>query len=188
MIAYVEALTRWNDVHNLSAVRNQGDALSKHLLDSLAVVRPLDRFLGPRDARLLDVGTGAGLPAIVLAIARPHWRLVGVDSVGKKIAFVRQTAGELGLTNLRVVHGRVEALKGVERFDVILSRAFSTLFDFVRKTRGLLVEGGAWLALKGHRPDEEIREIGNDVEVFHVEPIEVPGLGADRCLVWMRQA
>lgn len=187
LMAYTEALKRWSNVHNLSAVRSSEDTLFKHLLDSLAVVRPLEVFLGARDARLLDVGTGAGLPAIVIAIARPQWHLVAVDAVGKKVAFVRQEAGELGLTNLKVVHARVETMKRVEPFDVILSRAFSTLHDFVTKTRRLLADRGAWVALKGRRPVDEIDQVGDGVEVFHVEPIEVPGLRADRCLVWMRK-
>lgn len=187
LLAFAEALRRWNDVHNLSAVQDPGSALTKHLLDSLAVVRPLERFLGQRAARVLDVGTGAGLPATVLAVARPDWRVVAVDSAGKKIAFVRQVAGELGLPNLGAVHGRVEAMKGEAPFDVILSRAFSTLREFVGLTKSLLAEGGAWVAMKGRRPDLEISEVGADVEVFHVEPVEVPGLGAERNLVWMRR-
>jgi 16S rRNA (guanine527-N7)-methyltransferase len=121
----------------------------------------------------------------VLAVTEPNWDVSCVDTVGKKAAFVRHVAGELGLPNLHAEHARVEHLQRAP-FDVITSRAFASLADFVRLTRHLLAPGGVWMAMKGKRPDDEIAALPAGVEVFHVEPITVPGLDAQRCLVWMR--
>ena len=134
---------------------------------------------------MLDVGSGGGLPGVVLAIMLPALDVTCVDSVGKKAAFIRQAAGTLALPNLHAVHSRVEALK-LPPFDIIVARAFASLADFVSLTRGHLGAGGVWLAMKGKPPGAEIAALARDVEVFHVEPLHVPGLGAERCLVWMR--
>lgn len=196
---YLELLTRWNRVYNLTAVRDPAQMLTHHLLDCLAVVVPLRRQLAAAAAgerpsadgpsigtpRILDAGSGGGLPGAVLAIMEPGWSVTCVDLVGKKAAFVKQVAAELQLPGLRAVHGRVERMEGA--FDVIVSRAFASLDDFVRLTRPRLANpGGQWMAMKGRRPDDEIAALPADIEVFHVEPLAVPGLQAQRCLVWMR--
>jgi 16S rRNA (guanine527-N7)-methyltransferase len=162
----------------------------QHVADCLAVVAPLRRQLGsPIDPktcpRLLDVGSGAGLPGLVLATVEAAWDVTCADAVGKKAAFIRQVAGELELPNLHAVHARVETLPGPP-FDVIASRAFASLPEFVRLTRPLLAAHGVWMAMKGRRPDGELAALAADIEVFHVEPLKVPGLAAERCVVWMR--
>jgi 16S rRNA (guanine527-N7)-methyltransferase len=134
---------------------------------------------------VLDVGSGGGLPGVVLALMRPALDVTCVDAVGKKAAFVRQVAGALALPNLHAVHGRVEALRAPP-FELVTSRAFASLADFVRLTRPLLAPGGSWLAMKGKLPADEIAALPADVTVFHVEPIGVPGLDAERCLVWIK--
>lgn len=179
---YLDLLERWSSVHNLTSVRDRAAMRSQHLADCLAVVAPLARRApGPR---LLDVGSGGGLPGVVLAVARPDWRVTCVDAVAKKVAFVRQVAGPLGLSNLQAEHGRAESMRAGP-FDVITARAFATLADLVRLTERLLAPGGLWMAMKGRRPDDEIAALPPTVEVFHVEPLVVPGLDAERCLVWM---
>ena len=134
---------------------------------------------------LLDVGSGAGLPGVTLAIAFPELQVSCVDAVAKKATFIRQVAAELGLSRLKALHGRVEQLH-ISKADVITSRAFASLADMVSLTRPHLAEGGVWMAMKGHIPQEEIQALPADVEVFHVEPLQVPGLPAQRCLVWLR--
>lgn len=181
--AYLELLHRWNATYNLTAVRARDAMLVQHLADCLAVVPHLANRAG--GGRLLDVGSGGGLPGVVLAVALPGWDVCCVDAVAKKAAFVRQVAGALALGNLHAAHARVEALKAGP-FDVITSRAFSSLADFVALTRAMLAPGGAWMAMKGRVPDDEIAALPADIEVFHVEQLTVPGLDAQRCLVWMR--
>ncbi|WP_298428517.1 16S rRNA (guanine(527)-N(7))-methyltransferase RsmG [Ottowia sp.] len=185
LLAYVDLLARWNKVYNLTAVREPAEMLTHHLLDSLAVIGPLRRQTGDRSARLLDVGSGGGLPGVVIAICCPDIEVCCVDAVAKKTAFIQQVAGTLGLPGLRSVHARVENL--VERFDVVTSRAFATLADFTAWSVGALAEDGVWMAMKGRTPQDEIDALPATVEVFHVEQLTVPGLGAERCLVWMRQ-
>ncbi|HPR46070.1 MAG TPA: 16S rRNA (guanine(527)-N(7))-methyltransferase RsmG [Ottowia sp.] len=185
LLAYVDLLARWNKVYNLTAVREPAEMLTHHLLDSLAVIGPLRRQTVGRSTRLLDVGSGGGLPGVVIAICCPEIEVSCVDAVAKKTAFIQQVAGTLGLPGLRSVHARVENL--VERFDVVTSRAFATLADFTTWSVGALAEDGVWMAMKGRTPQEEIDALPATVEVFHVEQLTVPGLGAERCLVWMRQ-
>jgi 16S rRNA (guanine527-N7)-methyltransferase len=155
--AYLDLLARWNAAYNLTALRDPAQMRTHHLADCLAVVEPLRRQLGgATTARILDVGSGGGLPGVVLAIAEPAWDVTCVDAVGKKAAFVRQVASELGVPNLRAEHGRIEAMKGVS-FDVITSRAFASLADFAGLTRHLLRPvGGVWMAMKGKPPQDEI--------------------------------
>ena len=185
LLAYVDLLARWNKVYNLTAVREPAEMLTHHLLDSLAVIGPLRRQTVGRSTRLLDVGSGGGLPGVVIAICCPEIEVSCVDAVAKKTAFIQQVAGTLGLPGLRSVHARVENL--VERFDVVTSRAFATLADFTTWSVGALAEDGVWMAMKGRTPQEEIDALPATVEVFHVEQLTVTGLDAERCLVWMRQ-
>ncbi len=184
LLAYVQLIGKWNKVYNLTAVR-PNEMLAQHLFDSLAVIGPLRWQTGGRAVRLLDVGSGAGLPGAVIAICCPEVQVDCVDTVGKKAAFVQQAAAELRLPNLRGVHDRVENLAGP--YDVVSSRAFASLPDFVAWSGGALAEGGIWLAMKGKHPEPEIAELPPEAEVFHVEPLSVPELSAERCIVWMRK-
>ena len=184
---FLGLLARWNAAYNLTAVREPAQMRAQHLADCLAAVDPLRRHLGPgRRARILDVGSGGGLPGVVLAVANAAWDVTCVDAVGKKAAFVRQVAAELGLANLHAAHARVEALSAAVPYDVITARAFASLSELARLTRCLLAPGGAWMAMKGKRPDDELAALPSEIEVFHVEPLTVPGLDAERCLIWMR--
>ncbi|MDB5858579.1 MAG: gidB [Ramlibacter sp.] len=184
LLAYLDLIAKWNKVYNLTAVRPD-EMLGQHLLDSLAVIGPLRRQIGGKTARLLDVGSGAGLPGVVIAVCCPEIQVDCVDTVGKKAAFIQQAAAQLLVSNLRGMHDRVENLAGP--YDVIASRAFASLPDFVRWSNGALAEHGVWLAMKGKRPDAELAELPPEAEVFHVEQLSVPGLDAERCIVWMRK-
>ncbi len=186
LLAYLDLLAKWNKVYNLTAVRDPAEMLTHHVLDSLAVVAPLRRHTGGRSIRLLDVGSGGGLPGAIVAICCPEVRVDCVDTVGKKAAFVQQVAGALGLPNLRGVHARVESL--TEAYDVIAARAFASLADFTAWSRQALARQGVWMAMKGKHPADEIAALPDDIEVFHVEHLQVPGLAVERCLVWMRPA
>ena len=184
LLGYLALIQKWNKVYNLTAVRDPQDMLTHHLLDSLTAVAPLVRHTGGRAAKVLDVGSGGGLPGIVLAICRPELEVSCVDTVGKKAAFIQQVAASLKLPNLRGIHARVESLSGP--FDVVCSRAFASLPDFVNWSRAALAPQGVWMAMKGKHPQAEIDALPADVQVFHVEPLAVPGLDAERCMVWMR--
>ncbi len=181
---YLALIRKWNKVYNLTAVRDPQEMLTHHVLDSLTAVAPLLRHTGGAAAKVLDVGSGGGLPGIVLAICRPELDISCVDTVGKKAAFIQQVAASLKLPNLRGVHARVESLSGP--FDVICCRAFAALPDFVNWSRGALAPNGVWMAMKGKHPQEEIDALPQGVRVFHVEPLHVPGLDVERCMVWMR--
>ena len=195
LLDYLELIQKWNKVYNLTAVRSPAEMMTHHLLDSLAVVSPLRQALsepclapaegvekfGALPVRLLDVGSGAGLPGVVIAICCPDLVVDCVDAVAKKAAFVRQAALLLGLSNLRGLHARVESL--TDQYDVISSRAFASLGDFVGWSAAALRDGGVWLAMKGKYPVEEIAALPPSVIVFHVEQLSVPGLGAERCIV-----
>lgn len=185
LLDYVELLTHWNRTYNLTSVRDPAGMLTQHIVDCLAAVPALRR--GRRSGRILDVGSGGGLPGLVWAVMNAEFDVTCVDSVGKKAAFVQQAAASLGLGNLHSQHARVETLSTV-RFDVVASRAFASLPDFVAMTAGLVAEGGVWLAMKGKIPTDEIAALASNIEVFHVEQLQVPGMAADRCLVWMRPA
>jgi len=192
LLAFLKLIAQWNRVYNLTALKTPDEMFTHHLLDCLAVVLPLDRWLASakasRQPQLLDVGTGAGLPGVVLAILRPNWNVTCIDAVAKKVSFIRQVSGELGLPNLEAIHGRVEntGAWGERRFDLIVSRAFASLADFVRLTRHVLACEAAWAAMKAQLTDEEIAAVPPDVEMFHVEHLSVPELEAQRRLVWLR--
>jgi 16S rRNA (guanine527-N7)-methyltransferase len=190
LLDYVDLIQKWTRVYNLTAVRDPQDMLTHHLLDSLAVVRPLRQQLAAlgRDesVRVLDVGAGAGLPGVVLAICCPTMTVHCVDTVAKKAAFVQQAAVSLKLPRLRGIHARVESL--TEPYDVVCSRAFASLADFTQWSVGALAPLGVWMAMKGKHPAAELLALDPGVQVFHVEPLQVPGLDAERCLVWMRRA
>jgi 16S rRNA (guanine527-N7)-methyltransferase len=181
LLAYLELMAKWNRVYNLTALRNPSEWLTHHLLDSLSV---LPHIKGPL---VVDVGSGAGLPGLVLAMVRPDWQIVSVEAVDKKAAFQRQVAAELALTNVRVEGGRVEDVTMEAGADTVVSRAFSNLADFVRLTRHLLKPGGQWAAMKGRLPREEIAALPGDVRVREIIELKVPGLKAERCVVLMER-
>ena len=197
LLDYLDLIQKWTKVYNLTAVRNPAEMLTHHLLDSLAIVKPLRAKLAELQAvggtipaaakpqRLLDVGSGAGLPGVVIAICNPELRVDCVDTVAKKAAFIRQVAATLRLPNLQGLHARVESL--TTPYDVISSRAFSSLVDFTNWSSSALAEQGVWLAMKGKHPADEVAVLPAAVEVFHVEQLVVPGLDAERCLLWMRK-
>jgi 16S rRNA (guanine527-N7)-methyltransferase len=191
LLAYLALIQRWTKVYNLTAVRNTGEMFTHHLLDCLAVVLPLRKGVGPLSdgaLRVLDVGSGAGLPGVILAMLNPAWQVTCVDAVAKKAAFIRQAAAELGLPNLVAVHGRVEAPATFKtpQFDLITSRAFASVKDFTSLTRHLLAPNGQWAAMKANLPQEERSAIPPDVDMFHVEQLDVPELRETRCLVWLK--
>ena len=190
LLDYLDLIARWNKVYNLTAVRDPQDMLRQHLLDCLAAVPLLDaveaaRGDGQAPWRILDVGSGAGLPGVVLAIVRPQWQVTCVDTVAKKASFIRQVGVELGLPNLQAVHQRVEAMD-TPPFDLITSRAFASLADFIALTRERLAPQGQWAAMKAHLTEDERAAVPPDVQITGVSPLAVPGLDAQRCLVWMR--
>jgi 16S rRNA (guanine527-N7)-methyltransferase len=191
LIAYLLLIQKWTQVYNLTAVRDPTEMLTHHLLDSLAVVSPLLRQfeaiqMKRAGLRLLDVGSGAGLPGIVIAICCPDITVHCVDTVAKKAAFIQQVAVSLKLPNLSGIHNRVEKL--IDTYHVVSSRAFASLENFTQWSKQALAEQGVWMAMKGKHPAEEVAALSPTVQVFHVEQLEVPGLGAERCIVWMRPA
>jgi len=185
LLAYLDLIQKWNRVYNLTAVRDPAEMLTHHVLDSLAVVNPLRRQLAGQAVDFLDVGSGAGLPGVAVAICCPEIRVDCMDAVAKKAAFVQQVAAELGLANLKGLHGRVENSK--QRYAVVACRAFAWLAEFAALTDAALSEEGVWLAMKGKTPAAEMAVLPPKVEVFHVEQLDVPELNAERCIVWMRR-
>lgn len=183
LLDYAVLIQKWNKVYNLTALRDPADMLTHHLLDSLTAIAPLRRHTQGQPIRVLDVGSGGGLPGVVLAICMPELNVSCVDTVAKKAAFVQQVAVSLKLPNLRGLHARVESL--TDPYQVICSRAFASLPDFVTWSRSALAAGGVWMAMKGKHPQSEIDALPTDVQVFHVEPLAVPGLDVERCMVWM---
>ena len=179
LLAYLALLQKWNRAYNLTAVRDPQRMVSRQLLDSLAVLPWL------RGPRILDVGTGAGLPGIPLAIARPQWRFTLLDANGKKTRFVRQVKNQLDLTSVTVLQTRVESLNDDEGFDSIVSRAFSALPDFIRSSRTVLAPRGRWLALKSAAVEDELVALKRlDAELdIETLPLDVPGETADRRVV-----
>lgn len=200
LLRYLELLQKWNRRYNLTAVRDPSRMFAQHLVDSLSIVAPLSRQLrnnrGSDSAaesavQILDVGSGAGLPGVVLAAVAPQYFVTCIDAVEKKAAFIRQAALELRLTNLSVQHGRVEDLPMKDavpkKFDVIVSRAFASLDKFVALTERVLDDRGIWLAMKGRLPTVEVEALPTTIDVFHVEQLDIPELDAARCIAWMRR-
>ena len=203
LLAYMDLIGKWTKVYNLTAVRDANEMLTHHLLDSLAVIAPLRRELAglpmsdtdgaaeqgvaklaKSKFSLLDVGAGAGLPGIVIAIACPEVSVTCVDTVAKKAAFIQQVAATLKLPNLKGLHARVESL--TQPYDVVCSRAFASLIDFTTWSKSALASHGVWMAMKGKHPDQELVVLPESIKVFHVEQLQVPGLDAERCIIWMR--
>lgn len=178
LLAFRDLLLKWNKTYNLTALRDPQQAISHHLLDSLAILPHIGQ------GSLLDVGSGGGLPGIPLAIARPELAVSMVDTVQKKATFLQQAAIELGLKNVAVHHARVEEMQG--QYAQISSRAFSELVLFVSLTRHLLAPGGRWLAMKGVCPDDELKGLPADVAVEAIIPLIVPGLDAERHLIILK--
>ena len=184
LVAYVRLIQQWNEIYNLTAVRDPEAMVTLHILDSLAgAAALLRRSDNETPATLLDVGSGAGLPGIVIAAVMPDLEVLCVDSVRKKASFIRHVAASLALPNVEALHARVEKVAG-RRFDVIASRAFASLADFTGLTEHLLAADGVWMAMKGKPPEEELGKLGG-LE-FHVEPLQVPGSAAARCVVWIK--
>ena len=195
LLDYMGWIQKWNRVYNLTSLREPAEILTHHLIDSLSAVPPLMRHLAGlpggnegvgAGARLLDVGSGGGLPGVVLAICLPHLSVTCVDTVAKKAAFIQQVAAALRLPNLKGLHARVESVQ--VGYDVVSSRAFASLVDFTSWSVNALKPGAVWMAMKGKHPEQELAALGANVEVFHVEQLKVPGLDAERCLLWMRVA
>lgn len=183
MLAYLALLSKWNAVYNLTAIRDPQEMVKQHLLDSLSAA---PAFTEARN--VLDVGAGGGLPGMMLAIAYPKTRISMIDTVSKKTAFLSQAKAELGLSNVTVFTGRVEQLEVTEKFDVITSRAFSELCNFINWSGHLLAEGGQFIAMKGVAPAQEIERLPAGWAVTGVQPLQVPGLNAERHLVFVRRA
>lgn len=181
LLDYLALIQKWNKVHNLTAVRDPDEMVTLHLLDSLAVLP----FIQAKT--LLDVGSGAGLPGIPLAICLPELKVTVIDSSQKKASFMRQAKAELGIDNLEVLCGRVEEVRRDEKFDVVISRAFSDLCLFVNLTKHLCRATGTWLAMKGVFPEAELKELAEKLHLMpsKTEVLKVPGLDAQRHLVFL---
>jgi 16S rRNA (guanine527-N7)-methyltransferase len=183
LMDYLALMFKWNAVYNLTSLRDPMQMVTHHLLDSLAAV---PAFAAARN--VLDVGSGGGLPGIVLAIVRPDMKVSMIDTVHKKTAFLTQVKAELSLTNVTVYTARVEQLQVSDKFDVITSRAFADLSDFVNWSCHLLADGGRYIALKGVAPKDEQERLPVDWKVDKVEPLDVPRLGAERHLVFIERS
>jgi len=188
LLTYLEQLQKWNRTYNLTAIRDLEQMLVQHLFDSLAVVRPIEPILYKNTAKpvVVDVGSGGGLPGVVLAIMCPHASVHCVDTVEKKATFIRYAAGALGLSNLHAHHARIEELPAFNA-DIVVSRAFASLQDFATLAGKHVAQGGLLLSMKGREPQEEIAALQESTpwRVARIDPIKVPELDAQRCLVWM---
>ena len=182
LLEYCDLISKWNKTYNLTSVDDPEQMVSLHLLDSLAVLPFLP------GGRVLDVGTGAGLPGIPLAIARPDQSFVLLDSNGKKTRFLVQASGQLGLDNIEVVNQRVESYQAPELFDVIISRAFSSLEQFLSTCDHLLAPGGQFLAMKGKLPEDELQQLPAGIQLVSSVELKIPGLDAERHLLMLRRS
>lgn len=178
---YAQLLLKWNKTYNLTSIESPDDVVTLHLIDSLSLVQKFDDLV-PLARRVLDVGSGGGLPAVVLAIMRPDLSVSMVDAVQKKVIFLRQCIAICRLTNARALHARIEALND-EPFDVITSRAFASLSDTVKWSNHLLRESGCWLSMKGKYPRDEINDLPEDIEVVRTVDVDFTAGRMERCLV-----
>ncbi|MGH8856005.1 MAG: 16S rRNA (guanine(527)-N(7))-methyltransferase RsmG [Telluria sp.] len=183
LLDYLALMNKWNSVYNLTSLRDPMQMVTHHLLDSLAAV---PAFAGAHN--VLDVGAGGGLPGIVLAIARPDMKVSMIDTVHKKTAFLKQVKAELELANVTVHTMKVQDLQVSDKFDVITSRAFADLSDFLEWSGHLLAEGGKFIALKGTAPPEEQERVPGEWKVSGLQPLQVPRLGAERHLVFVQRS
>jgi 16S rRNA (guanine527-N7)-methyltransferase len=183
LLDYLALMNKWNSVYNLTSLRDPMQMVTHHLLDSLAAV---PAFAGARN--VLDVGAGGGLPGVVLAICRPDMKLSMIDTVHKKTAFLKQVKAELELANVTVHTMKVQELEVSDKFDVITSRAFADLTDFLNWSGHLLAEGGKFIALKGTAPAEEQERIPAEWKISGLQPLQVPRLGAERHLIFVERS
>lgn len=193
LVNYLGLMTKWNPVYNLTSIRELDKMVSHHLLDSLAITQIYRKWLSEFDApTILDVGTGGGLPGVVLAITNPHWQLTLIDPVHKKTAFLTQVKAQLSLNNLTVINGKVEDLPENNRYDLITSRAFASLVDFTRLSQNVLNAKGVFAAMKGQSPTDELAELEQFAPNFwthEIYKLQVPQLNAERHVVklWRTQ-
>lgn len=183
LLDYLALMNKWNSVYNLTSLRDPMQMVTHHLLDSLAAV---PAFAAARN--VLDVGAGGGLPGVVLAICRPGMNVSMIDTVHKKTAFLKQVKAELELANVTVYTMKVQELELSDKFDVITSRAFADLSDFLNWSGHLLAEGGKFIALKGTAPAEEQERIPGEWKISGLQPLQVPRLGAERHLVFVERS
>ncbi|MGZ8809241.1 MAG: 16S rRNA (guanine(527)-N(7))-methyltransferase RsmG [Mycobacterium sp.] len=186
---FAALLGRWNAVHNLTAIDSPDSVLTHHLLDSLALLPSTTGILRQNQTRVLDIGSGGGLPGIPVAVARPAWQVTLVDKVQKKVAFLTQARLELGLVNVACIHARAEELKDT-LFDLIVSRAFASLEEFVKVSARLIADGGWWAAMKGAVPKAEIAQLAKtfpEVRVVDIVKLDVPRLDAERHLILLQR-
>jgi len=188
LVRYVDLLAKWNRTYNLTAIREPERMVTHHVLDALAVLPHLPAASVRPRLSLLDVGSGGGVPAIPLAIARPEWRVVALDSSHKKGAFLQQAVIELSLSNVEPVIARVEDYRPAMRFDIVIARAFSDLATFVATSARHLADGGQLVAMKGVYPDEEIAQVPPGIRVVAAPSLQVPGLAGERHLIVMERA
>jgi len=191
LLEYLSQLLRWNKTYNLTAIRDPDQALVQHIFDSLSLVPPMSRALAlhPSEASsIVDVGSGGGLPGVILAIMLPHVKVTCVDAVEKKAMFVRQMAGVLALPNLSAQHARIETIEPFQS-SIVTSRAFASLQDFAQLSGKHVREGGYLLAMKGREPTEELTALHAHTAwaAQTIEPLTVPELEGQRCLVWMQR-
>jgi 16S rRNA (guanine527-N7)-methyltransferase len=179
LLRYLDELSRWNSAYNLTAIRAPREMVTRHLLDSLALLPVLDALL-PASARVIDVGSGGGMPGIPLAIARPQWQVSLLDSNGKKARFLRHAVRQLPLPNADVGESRVEAYTPAQAYDAIVSRAFASLSDFFAATGALLAPGGVWVAMKGKLDAAERAAVPATITIREIRPLQVPGLREER--------
>ena len=183
---FLQEMARWNRVHNLTAIEDQKDSVMLHLIDSIVVLPIMDQFLGNKTALIADLGSGGGLPAIPIAILRPEWRLTLIEAVRKKTAFLQHARGKLELKNTEILSERVEtvAKRRPGEFDAVISRAFTSLANFLELSQPLLRPGGLVFAMKAKRADEELQEVSLDQwQLIADEPLQIPNLKVERRLL-----
>ncbi|AGF47298.1 glucose inhibited division protein B [Candidatus Kinetoplastibacterium desouzaii TCC079E] len=185
---YSSYIKHWNNIYNITSIKNTFDIVTNHIIDSISVLPSLDKLSIKKNINICDVGSGAGLPGIILSIMRPDWNIFCVESIGKKTAFMRQAIGVLNLSNLKIIQSRVESLHGY-KFDILISRAFSSLKNFVLLSKHLVDSEGLICAMKGKIPEEEILEFSDikDLYIDNIEILKVPNLKAQRCLIIIKK-